>query len=650
MSRAIYLDLMNPEEARENWLARIANECGRPGTEKAALRDCAQRVTASAILAERSSPAFHGAAMDGYAIKAETTFHASPLKPVRLEIGKECWPVNTGQPLTAEANAVVMIENVIPDESGEFITVEKAVFPWQHVRKTGEDIVRTEVILPPGTLIGPAEIGALAAGGVMHPEVFKKAKVAIIPTGSDLVELENAEEDKLRQGKQLPEFNSLVFSAMLKAFGAEPTVLPIAPDKPDAIKKSLLAAEKMGADLIMLNAGTSAGDHDYSSQVLRECGEILTHGVKLMPGKPVLLALANLNGRILPVAGIPGYPVSAFLAIEEFVFPLLAYWQKRKVPEKPRMSVFPLNHLASRPGMEERVRVKIGVVDDKAWAVPLPRGAGTVTSLSQADAILSIPSDSEGLNQNEPTTASLLRPQSDIEGALLAIGSHDPGLDLLDSLLRKSHQRFRLASAHVGSLGGLLALSRGQAHLAGTHLLDSETGSYNQKAIRDYLGNIPVSLVRLANREQGLIVPRGNPKDIKTLEDLGRPDVRFINRQKGSGTRVLLDYRLGLLGISPESVTGYEDEEYTHISIAQAVLSGRADVGLGVASAAKALNLDFLPIGHEEYDLAIPSRFMKDERIIALLELIRSEEYRKILAAMGGYDVSRTGEIVWEKD
>lgn len=649
MSRTVYLNLMEPDEARKQWFARIERDCATPGTETLPLPECAQRVAATAIFARRSSPAFHGAAMDGYAVAVEKTFLASPQKPVRLEIGKECWPVNTGQPLPPKANAVVMIEDVNPDESGTAITLEKAAYPWQHVRKSGEDIVQTEVILPPGALIGPAEIGALAAGGVTRPEVFKKAKVAIIPTGSDLVELEKAEEEKLRQGKELPEFNSLIFSAMLKAMGAEPIILPIAPDDPVAIKESLLSAEKTGADLILLNAGTSAGDHDCSSDVIQDCGEILTHGVKLMPGKPVLLGIVHLNGRKLPVAGIPGYPVSAFVAMEEFVLPLLASWQKREAPERQTMIALPLTHFASRPGMEERLRVKIGVVDGNAWAVPLPRGAGAVTSLSRADAIIAIPADSEGLNQNEPVAASLLRPRIEIEGALLAIGSHDPGLDLLDSLLRKSHHRFRLTSAHVGSLGGLLALSRGQAHLAGAHLLDPDTGIYNQKAIGEYLPDMPITLVRLAKREQGLILPPGNPLNIHNLEDISRLGARFINRQRGSGTRLLLDYKLRQMGISPESVTGYREEEYTHMSVAQAVLSGRAEVGLGVASAAKALNLDFLPIGHEEYDLAIPTRFMQDERIIALLDLIRSDDFKKILVSMGGYELSRTGEIIWEK-
>lgn len=650
MKRNVYLDLQDPQIAREKWLAHVLEKCERPGSEKVLLPECAGRVVAKPILAERSSPAFHGAAMDGYAVEAEKTFTASVRKPLKLQLGQEAFPVNTGQPLPGDTNAVVMVENVNLSEDGNAIILEKAAFPWQNVRKTGEDIVETEVILAPGTQIGASELGALAAGGVLQPEVFKKAKVMIIPSGSDLVPLAEAEDAKLKAGEQLPEFNSLVFSAMLEAAGAEPHVLPIVPDDPGAIVASLEEGIRQGADLVLLNAGTSAGTRDYSAQVLQQLGEVLVHGVRLMPGKPTVLGVASLQGRHVPVAGIPGYPVSAFMAMEEFVLPLLARWQDRQLPSPPELDVYPVNALPSRPGMEERVRVKLGMVDGKAFAVPLPRGAGTVTSLSRADAIIPIPADTEGLDAGKPVRARLLKPQSELAGGLLAIGSHDNSLDLLDSLLRVRHPDIRLSSAHVGSLGGLLALKKGQAHLAGTHLLDPETGVYNQQAIRDNLGDMPIGLVRLADREQGLIIPRGNPRDIRSLDDLARDDITFINRQKGSGTRVLLDYQLSTRGISPKQIKGYGDEEYTHMNVAQAVLSGRADVGLGVRAAANALGLDFIPVGNEEYDLAIPLKYMDDERMKALLEIVRSKEFRNMLDSMGGYGTEKTGEIVWKQE
>lgn len=648
MERNVYLRLTAADEARQKWFEAVDAHCAALGCEKVDLTDCAGRVTCEPIFALRSSPAFHGAAMDGYAINAEDTFSASAQRPVKLERGRKAWPVNTGQPLPEGTNAVSMIEDVIEDDAENCVILEKAIFPWQHVRKTGEDIVATEVILLPGTLIGPQELGALAAGGVLRPPVYKKARVAILPSGSDLVPLAEAEDAKLSRGEQLPEFNSLVLSAMLKAVGAEPILKPITPDDPAQILRALENAMADGADLILINAGTSAGSHDYSAQVLSECGKVVAHGVNLMPGKPVVLGYASLKGRVAPIAGIPGYPVSAWVAMDEFILPLLAHWQRRLPPEAIEMEAHPVNALPSRPGMEERLRVRLGVVDGKAWAVPLPRGAGTVTSLSRADGIISIPAEREGLNAGERVKARLLKPRGQIEGSLLAIGSHDNALELIDSFLRRRHPRFGLSSAHVGSLGGLLALVRGQAHLAGSHLLDPDSGIYNRAAIAQYLKDIPVSLVRLVGREQGLMIAKGNPYGIKGLKDLARPGLRFINRQKGSGTRVLLDYKLAEQGIGRDQVQGYENEEYTHMNVAQAVLSGRADMGLGVRAAANALGLDFIPVGSEEYDLVIPRRFMEDERIKALLEVIRSREFRDSVNALGGYDSSRSGEVVWE--
>jgi putative molybdopterin biosynthesis protein len=400
----------------------------------------------------------------------------------------------------------------------------------------------------------------------------------------------------------------------------------------------------------MMNAGSSAGSHDYTASVIRSLGELFVHGIAVMPGKPTALGIVSAGGRRVPIIGTPGYPVSALVAVEEFVLPLLALWQSRSLPRKDVMDVVPCNALPSRPGMEERIRVRLGMVGDTCYAVSLPRGAGTVTSLSRADAVIRVPRSSEGLDAGQPVQAELIRTREQIEGALLIIGSHDNTLDIIDSMLRRTHPRFRLTSAHVGSLGGLLALSRGQCHLAGCHLLDEGTGEYNRQAMRDHLKGVPSLLVHLADREQGFLVLPGNPKGITKFEDLLREDVSFINRQRGSGTRVLLDYELKTRGILPTKVRGYRDEEYTHMNVAAAVLSGRADCALGVRAAAVALGLDFIPVGVEQYDLAVAKAWADDERMQALLEVIRSPEFREAVTAMGGYDAGRSGEILWEYD
>lgn len=641
MERHTYLTLVSPAEARALWFTRLGAAARDLEDETVPLDRALRRVLSRPVEALRSSPAFHGAAMDGIAVAAEATFSASTRRPLRLTVDQDAFWINTGHPLPAGTNAVIMVEHVHTD--GDGVIIEKAAYPWQHVRKMGEDMVATEILLPPGTLIGPYEIGALAAGGVLAPSVFRKPRVALIPSGSEIVPLAEAGEADLRAGRCLPEFNSYIFTAMIREAGGEAETRPIVPDDPAALTAAVNAALDAGFDLVVLNAGSSAGSRDHTADVLAGLGEVLVHGVAVMPGKPTVLGVI----RGVPVVGAPGYPVSATVAFEEFVLPLLALWQKRSAPRRETVEALPCHPLPSRPGMEERVRVKLGRVNGVFRAVPLPRGAGTVTSLSRADAVIRIPAEREGLDRNEPVAAELLRPREHIEGALLAIGSHDNTLDLIDSFLRRAHPRFRLTSAHMGSLGGLLALQQGQCHLAGSHLLDPETGLYNRKAIADNLDE-PALLIRLADREQGLVVLPGNPAAIRSIADLARPDARFINRQRGSGTRVLLDYQLAQLGIAPTAIPGYRDEEYTHMNVAAAVLSGRADAGLGVRSAAVALGLDFIPVGVEEYDLVIPRRQADDERILALLDVIRSGAFRRAVDGMGGYGTERTGDIVWE--
>lgn len=268
-------------------------------------------------------------------------------------------------------------------------------------------------------------------------------------------------------------------------------------------------------------------------------------------------------------------------------------------------------------------------------------------SLVRADGIIRVPSESEGIAAGHEVRVELLRSSHDIESTIVCIGSHDNALDVLANYLRKKTFRFSLSSAHVGSMGGLLALKRGEAHLAGTHLLDEETREYNVSYVKKLLPGMRVILVNLVYRTQGLIVPKGNPKGIKGFEDLIRKDLVFVNRQAGAGTRLLTDMNLKKLNIDPKDVNGYIHEEYTHMAVAAAVLSGAADTGLAVLSAAQALNLDFLPVARERYDLAIPQRFYEMPMMGALLDIVRSDtEFRDQIIAMGGYDVTDMGRVM----
>jgi putative molybdopterin biosynthesis protein len=361
-----------------------------------------------------------------------------------------------------------------------------------------------------------------------------------------------------------------------------------------------------------------------------------------MPGKPTLLAAVKDR----PVVGMPGYPVSAVVSFREFVRPLLFQIQGMQLPDPEKVEAFLGRKLPSKPGLEEHVRVILGMVSERIIAIPLAGGAGMMTSLVRADGILRVAPEISGYSEGEKITVELLTPAKAIRNRLLAIGSHDLAIDVLASSIKEhSEGSITISSSNVGSMGGLLAVEKGIAHFAGSHLLDTQTGDYNRSYISRFVKSTPVALVTLVHRWQGLMIPKGNPKRIRGIEDLTRPDVTLINRQAGSGTRILLDFELQKAGIDPAGITGYRSEEYTHMSVAMAVASHRADIGLGILASAKALDLDFIPISRERYDLVIPVALLGDERIELLLQIIRTSKFLDQVLALGGYEVEETGKL-----
>jgi putative molybdopterin biosynthesis protein len=270
-------------------------------------------------------------------------------------------------------------------------------------------------------------------------------------------------------------------------------------------------------------------------------------------------------------------------------------------------------------------------------------------SLVRADGFLRVPGMSEGLGAGAEVKVELIRSRAEIENTVVSIGSHDNTMDLLANTLRKRHPGFSLSSAHVGSMGGLMAVKKGEAHIAPTHLLDEETGEYNVPFIKRLLPERRVVLMNLVHREQGLMVLPGNPMGIKGFGDLAREDMTYINRQRGAGTRLLLDKHLKELGIDPKDIRGYDREEYTHMAVASAVLSGVADAGLGVLSASRALGLDFIPVATERYDLLMPAESLELEMVKVLLEIIREDRaFREAVLSLGGYGVEDMGRVMYE--
>jgi len=294
----------------------------------------------------------------------------------------------------------------------------------------------------------------------------------------------------------------------------------------------------------------------------------------------------------------------------------------------------------------EYVRIKLGMVEDKLIATPLSRGAGATMSLVRADGILTIPRNSEGIEAGEKVQIELTKNIDDIKNTIVSIGSHDLIMDMIGSLMHRKDSRYNLSSAHVGSMGGLMSLRRGEAHMAPIHLLDEETGIYNKSYIKKLLPDSRIALVKGVKRVQGMMVRKGNPKNIAAFKDFTREDVQFVNRQKGAGTRILVDYILNREGIDPDSILGYERDMTTHMAVAAAVSSGSADVGVGVLSAAKAMDLDFIPIGEEEYDFAIPEKYLEMDMFKQFIDIIKSEEFKDILLDLGGYGAEGIGEII----
>jgi len=639
--RNVYLAMKSLAEAKEIFFSRLGQMRTEPETIDT--EQALGRVTAGPVFARLSSPSYHSAAMDGIAVRAQQTYGTSERKPRVLRIGKDALWVNTGQPLPEGFDAVIMVEKVHMLEEDR-VEIRSPAYPWQHVRKVGEDIIATQLLLPQNHRIRPVDIGALISGGVFSLKVWQRPIVAIIPTGSELVPYKVFQDKGILKSGQILEYNSSVLSAMIQEQGGVPRVYGVIRDDRDSIQDAIYRAVASDAHVVIINAGSSAGSRDFTAEAIEKLGEVLVHGVAMMPGKPTILGV--IEGK--PVIGNPGYAVSSVLSFEQFVAPLLYRLQGIEPPEPKLIRVRLTRDVPSKLGIEEFLRVNIGKVGDKYVATPLPRAAGSITTLTRAEGILRIPELSEGITQSEEVEAELLVDERELLNTVVFIGSHDMTIDVLSDEIRKEGKGIRISSSNVGSLGGLIALKKGTCHFSGSHLLDTETGEYNLSYIRRYLRGVPVAVFHLVKREQGLMVAKGNPKHIKGIEDLVREDILFVNRQSGSGTRVLLDFKLEQAGIDPKRIRGYDHEEFTHMAVAVDVVSGAADCGMGIYAAAKALELDFIPIESEQYDLIVPLDLVDEANIQVILETIRSEPFRERVTTLGGYDASRSGELFAE--
>jgi len=661
LRRNIYLSKLTLKEAQEKFYKTLLKyKLAQPlKGELVSTEDSLGRITAEPIFARISSPYYQAAAMDGVVVRARDTYEASESSPITLKVNQDFHFINTGNPIPFGFDAVIQIEDINPlkefkeeknkDISDDFtdgskeenikeIKIFSAVSPGQHIRNVGEDVVANQLIIPVNHKIRPVDIGALLAGGVNQFFARRKPRVAIIPTGGELI----PPGEEISPGKII-EYNSKIIKGLIHEWGGKAKVYEIVKDIPVDLKRILLEAASQN-DIVVVLAGSSAGSKDFTSEIVKSIGDVLVHGVAIMPGKPTILGIIDNT----PLIGLPGYPISAIIAAEQFLKPLVFRILGLTVKKREEIKVHMAYKVVSRFGDEEFLRVKLGNIDGKMMAYPLSRGAGVVTSLVEADALIRIPLLKEGVDFGEEVEAELLEDLNRIKNNIIMTGSHDLVLDILRNELQEEFSDFNLVSFNVGSVGGLLALKQKRTHLATAHLLDPESGEYNFPYIKKMLPQRELMVVNLTYREQGIMVKRGNPKNIKGIDDLIKKDIKFINRQKGSGTRVLLDYLLKKKDINPLDIQGYSKEEYTHLMVASAVAEGSVDAGLGILSAAKAFHLDFVPVAKESYDIIIPKEYYSSLKIQKLLTVIRSEKFREKILSLGGYDLSQSGKVIKE--
>ena len=629
-----YLTNIPLAKAREDYLALLESHGYGPKTETIPVWDACGRVTAHAVYAHICAPHYAASAMDGVAVRARDTFGATETTPITLN-ENQFIVLDTGDPIPDDCDAVIMVEDIVKNEDGT-ITIHAAAAPWQHIRQIGEDICAGEMILPSHMEVSPSAIGAMIAGGVLEIEVIRKPKVGIIPTGDEII----PPCTDPKPGDIL-EFNGSIFSAMVRQWGAEAEVYPIVPDVFDQIREMVARAAEE-CDLVILNAGSSAGREDFSARVIRELGQVLYHGIAMKPGKPAIL---GCKGAV-PILGVPGYPVSGIIVIEQLLKPLIDHWLKMPASQAQYAKAILTRPVVSGLKYQEFVRVRMGCVGDKLMASPLSRGSGVVSSFMKADGILEVPQGLEGYEAGEEVRVRLLSPVEKLENTVVVIGSHDPLLDELGDMLHLENSSIYMSSSHVGSMGGIMAVRRGEAHAAGCHLLDTATGSYNLAFIKKYFPKGGVKLVRCVGRQQGMMVAKGNPLKIEKFSDIAGEGVRYVNRQKGSGTRILTDYLCKRDNLNVDAIYGYDREELTHTSVAVQIASGSADAGMGIYSAAKLYDLDFIPICIEEYDLIIPDHAWDTPQVQQMLATMKSEEFKEKILSLGGYTVENPGQII----
>lgn len=607
----------------------------RAGISEVNIQYAAGLILAEDVFSEVDVPPFDRASMDGFAVRASDTFEAREDRPIALKLADSILPgvnpdikikdgeaaeIATGAVMPAGADAVVMVEYTRKNEE---LLILRPVSINENVMHAGADIMAGERILKMGTSLGPRETGLLAAAGRDTVKV-NRLTVGLISTGNELVR----PGDELRPG-QIYDINSFSIGTAVKECGGEPVYFGIIKDERKEMENALKKAAEE-CDIILTSGSTSAGTGDMMYRLIGDNGTLLAHGIDIKPGKPAIIG--KVFGK--PIFGLPGYPASSLTIFNEFIAPVI-----RKAIGKKEERLNVQAKLASSIRTDGRSQLlPVGLV--RGLAYPIQKSSGAITMLSEADGFIEIPSEIEMIDAGEGVEVILF---GEIETPeLLFVGSHCLGLDVLADVAG-----LNIRIINTGSSGGLSAIRSGTADIAGVHLLDG-SGEYNLPFLERF-GIKNAVLVKGYLREQGLIVRKNS--GIKRFEDI--LDVRLINRNSGSGTRVLVDLKLkeiaAIKGISFEELTncidGYHTEAKTHSAVAAAVKLGKADAGVGIRTVAELNGLDFIKIADEEYDFVIPQELLESREINILLKALRGKEFsEKMPHGLRTYE--RTGEII----
>ncbi|MGD0424022.1 MAG: molybdopterin biosynthesis protein [Candidatus Bathyarchaeia archaeon] len=654
--RKVFRRLQSLEEAnlalRNLWKMEIHSE-------DIPLTEALGRVLTVDVSSTVDVPGFDRASMDGFAVNAEDIFNADEQHPIQLKVignieagdsssrkinRAQSVEIATGAPIPIGANAVVMVEFTKRIENN--VQVFKPVSVGENVTAAGSDIMTGELLLRKSQAIGPREVGLLAAAGVDNVRVFSKPRVAIFSSGNELIK-----SGETLNFAKLYDINGPTIAAGVTECGGAPKFYGILPDNYTVIKERLRSALEE-VDIVISSGSTSSGPGDIIYKVVEELGEpgIIVHGLSLKPGKPVVIGLAGNK----PIFGLPGYPTSALMIFHILVAPAIR--QLAQITETKATSIqatVPMKFFKAR-GRRELLPVQlISQPDGNFSAYPMQSGSGAVSSFSLADGFADLPETQEFLEEGEKINVELFG-KNLIPPSLVVIGSHCVGVDIIFALLHDHDSGFLGRTINVGSVGGFHAAKLGEADVSGVHLVD-ESGEYNVSYMSTYGVENSTILIRGYDREQGLIVQRGNPKNIKGFDDLLRKDVTFINRNRGSGTRLLIDKYLAELARSSKAspselavqIQGYAHEAKSHSAVAAAIRNHRADVGFGIRSVAG--ELDFIKTDNEHYDFLIPRSHEKKQGVKQFIQVLKSPEFSQALRerAPGLRTNDQTGETIF---